>query len=497
MKVLFFYIGTPSPILEIELELIKKHEKLGNIVHVVQCTGNLPNCHWNLDHNNSKCAVCRSQFKNGWNTLKMEANVILKHFPSVDSSRHLNFSGPLKSVKEITSYKYDNENIGYGTASSLISLKQDHRFDTIKHHNDVERSLRTSIEVYDALKKEIEEFCPDQVYLFNGRIGTHLPAKLICERLSLEYFSYEYARISNHYVLKKNGITHRGLLVEQANEVRDCWTLEDQAEGASLFKRMRYGDISGEFKNFLGLQEKNAMPHGFDYSKRNVVIFNGSLDEREGVEFCSNKLYQPDQTAGIARILASMASNSEFRFYLRCHPNMVGLPATNSQLVDTRDIDSRFMNVVVIWPEEIVDTYALMEACEKVITFGSSVGLEATYWGIPSILADHSLWENFDYAYSPNTHEELISLLQDDLQPKSPDEAVMAIISRTRHTNIPFEHFKESKKKNEADAYLFNGTKIQGSIVPRLWHWINILPKRLHKVMLRPSLLIKKFRSYM
>ena len=31
-----------------ELQLIKKHQKSGDIVYVVQCTGNLPNCHWNL-----------------------------------------------------------------------------------------------------------------------------------------------------------------------------------------------------------------------------------------------------------------------------------------------------------------------------------------------------------------------------------------------------------------------------------------------------------------
>jgi len=49
-----FYIGTPSPIPEVELELIKKHEKSGDIVHVVRCTGNLPNCHWNLAHTSEK-----------------------------------------------------------------------------------------------------------------------------------------------------------------------------------------------------------------------------------------------------------------------------------------------------------------------------------------------------------------------------------------------------------------------------------------------------------
>jgi|FLMP01.2.fsa_nt_emb hypothetical protein len=40
--------------LEDELELIKKHEKSGDIVYVVQWIGNLPNCQWNLAHTSEK-----------------------------------------------------------------------------------------------------------------------------------------------------------------------------------------------------------------------------------------------------------------------------------------------------------------------------------------------------------------------------------------------------------------------------------------------------------
>ena len=43
-------------------------------------------------------------------------------------------------------------------------------------------------------------------------------------------------------------------------------------------------------------------------------------------------------------------------------------------------------NATVIPPESKVSSYDLMEACEKVISFGSSTGLEACYWGKPTIL---------------------------------------------------------------------------------------------------------------
>ena len=81
MKVFFFFIGVPTPIFDIELELIRTHEKAGDTVCVLQCSGNLADCFWNKAHSESKCAECRSRFKKGWYTLNPSSNVELKHFP--------------------------------------------------------------------------------------------------------------------------------------------------------------------------------------------------------------------------------------------------------------------------------------------------------------------------------------------------------------------------------------------------------------------------------
>ena len=39
MNVFIFHLGTPTPVFEIELELIRKHELLGDKIRVFQCTG--------------------------------------------------------------------------------------------------------------------------------------------------------------------------------------------------------------------------------------------------------------------------------------------------------------------------------------------------------------------------------------------------------------------------------------------------------------------------
>ena len=492
MKTLFFYIGTPTPILETELELIKKHEKLGDSVLVLQCSGGLPNCHWNIDHTDSQCAVCRSKFQNGWKLMNLGENVELKQFPS-NSQVDSDSPSVIHSVEDINRFQHDNENIGFGVTSSLVSIFRDHRFDTHKYRKEVNRGLKTAVQVYETLKSEIKEYNPDRLYLFNGRVATHLPAKLLSKKMNIEYYSYEVSRMNNSYRLLENKVNHDIDSIEEVDKIRASWIPENDKVAASLFTRMRCGIELGKTRSFTQNQQQGILPEGFSSQKRNIAIFSGTVDEYVGIEKSTNKLYEPDETAGICRILETFEADSNFYFYLRVHPHMKELPKTTSQLQDLEKLSSRFGNVHVIWPEEDIDTYALMDACEKIVTFGSTVGIEATYWGKPSILAAHAKFENFNYAYLPDTHDELVQLLTDDLKPLPPDTALRIIFS-TSVEGIPFEYFKETKIKNRLTMVTLDGVEIKADLFPRLWHWFHLFPFRLKRVVSNPSLIFSKVK---
>jgi hypothetical protein len=491
MKILFFHIGTPSPILETELELIHKHEKAGDTVRVIQCSGGLPNCHWNLTHVNSLCAMCNSKFRNGWDALNFGANVELKQF---HTKYKINKYIPeeFDTVDDIKKFQYDNENIGFGVASTLISLFRDHRFDTKKHISDITRTLSTSLQVYDTLKHEINEFSPDVVYLFNGRVATHLPAKLLCKKLGIDYFSYEVSPKKSHYGLLKNKVVHDTLSTEEIDQLHLNWTSENRIAAESVLKKMRAGKT---LITYTQAQKKGALPKKFDPNKRNIAIYNGTIDEYAGIENAKNKIYKPDETAGIYKILESLESDSNFFFYLRVHPHMREVTSTTSQLVDIRELSLRFDNLHVIWPTDDIDSYALLESCEKIITFGSTVGIEATYWGKPSILADHAYYEGLNYAYLPNNHDELIKLLKGNIKPLSIDAALKSVFLMDYNGDTQFELFKEKKINNQSVIFTLEGNEIRASVLPRLWYWLHIFPPRLRKIITKPSLILKKLKT--
>ena len=470
------------------MELIKKHEKAGDVVRVIQCRGNLPNCHWNLEHSESACAVCRSKFKHGLDSLNLGKNVTVTEFPHFDEYKTLDFPESFDSNEDVNNFKYDGEKIGFGTTASLVSITRDHRFDKTKHLEDIYRTLRTSITIYDKLKNEMEEFRPDFVYFFNGRIATHLPAKILCKKLGFNYYSYETSRVHNHYRQYKNTTVHEPR-IDNDTDLTD----EQSKIGQSLLRKMRGGD-DPSIKNFNKDQKKGALPEGFNLNKRNIAIFCGTLDEYEGVEWGRNKIYKPDQTAGISKILESFEKNSDFIFYIRLHPHMKDLPRTNSQLLDIQSLRDRYSNAHIIWPEDELDTYALMESCEKVITFGSSTGVEATFWGRPSILAEFSIFQMFDYAYMPESHEEVIQLiLRKNLEAKSVESAIKAIYTLFYRGAEPYNFFEESHRQNGVGSLTYKGVKLRASRLPIFWHWLRIFPKRFHRIIRNPSIVLKKY----
>ena len=66
----------------------------------------------------------------------------------------------------------------------------------------------------------------------------------------------------------------------------------------------------------------------------------------------------------------------------------------------------KFKNLKIIWPEEKIDSYALILGCEKVITFGSTIGFEASFLGKPVISINNKKAKKLNYAYFPKNHKD-------------------------------------------------------------------------------------------
>ena len=134
---------------------------------------------------------------------------------------------------------------------------------------------------------------------------------------------------------------------------------------------------------YTGLQVPGMLPSGLTPQARNVVIFNSSEDEFATLEDWSNPHYR-SQNEGLAHILGGLQQTSSLKLFVRVHPNLKGLD--NAQTRQLQELARRFPGVEFIAAESPISTYALVDAADAVLTFGSTVGVEALYRRKPSIL---------------------------------------------------------------------------------------------------------------
>ncbi|MBK8505403.1 MAG: hypothetical protein IPL46_26310 [Saprospiraceae bacterium] len=173
-----------------------------------------------------------------------------------------------------------------------------------------------------------------------------------------------------------------------------------------------------------------------DPNKINIAIFNSSEDELKAITEWQTPLFN-NQNDAIGELLKMFIKEPEFHFYLRVHPNLGKLD--NIQIEGIREMS--YPNLTVIQPHDPVDTYQMMKACNKVITFGSTTGIEATYWEAPSVLLGKSFYMLQDCVYLPNSFETLFDLIKNkNLAPK-PKSSTLRYGYYVSTNGYPSSHF--------------------------------------------------------
>jgi hypothetical protein len=474
MKVFIHLIYAPCPIFEIELELIKKHRDAGDQADIVRCTGELETCFWNPEHKRTICGLCRSKGQRGIDVLGI---------PSTEVDRFAEYDDPnsdlpdvFADIEELKAFTLeDGAKLGLCVASSIISkYARDHRLDTHRYRREIHRELRTAHRIYKTTERRFASDRPDRAYLFNGRISSHAPILFLCEKLGIPYFTYEVAGLQNRYLLRKNATPHSiDAFKEEMATLWDQATDDKAALARQWFEAQRNGVDMG-IPSYTKKQKRGLLPDGFDRSLKNIAIYNSTIEEYAAVEKWKGEIYSPDETEGVRQILRSFKDDKSCMFYLRVHPHMKGAdPKKNTQIREIHEIQKQYDNVRVIFPEEKTDTYSLMDACDIVLTFGSTIGIEACFWNKPSILAGRAVYEHLACVYKPTSHDEVVSLIQSDLRPLDSQDALHFAYREVSY-GVPFRSFRQTGVRSG----FFSGKKIEPSGFRRLVFLISDLPRK-------------------
>ena len=414
-KVAFFYTP-PIEIIEdytrIFSELIEHHILKNDRIKIVYCKGSsgLNKCIANYRGDRSKCYKCKTGL-----------TYIFKKYLSKNNIEFISYSNENISTKEFNFQNYEDLrkidfngiNIGNAVHSCAITTFRDHRYNINKRKKFIIESLKTSVKTLDILEK----IKPNHVYSFNGRVSNYNSIIKYAESSKIEYSVFEISANKNNYVKLDNQPLHN--VKSYSNQIENVWkrskiSLKEKEIQAENFFNLNSGrDKNADYQITIFSKDQATKNKKFDMlkksEKRIISIFNASRNEFECVEGWNENVFFDDDENLIDKICKYFKTNKDFLFVLRVHPNLKFL--INTQNKNIKKLESN-KNLIIIYPNEKISSYELMRLSETIITFGSTIGVEATYMGKKSISIGDSLYKELNCTYNPKSFIELINQIQ-------------------------------------------------------------------------------------
>ena len=278
----------------------------------------------------------------------------------------------------------DYHDIGWGILSSVVSVTRNSGVSVASHRALLRRYCEAAILVYDKTCALIDEHRPEQVLFFNGRFATTRAVLRAAEARGTPWRIHERGGDRDRYWLS-DCMPHD--MPRQQEKMLAQWD-PSRAEAGRDFFEARRQRIEREWHSFTTGQDEGRLPAELAGDDKWVSFFTSSEDEMLAIGDALSSERFPTQLDAI-RVLAQACAAEGLRLCVRVHPH------TSEKSRAEREKWQRLQlpGVLVIGPSDRTDSYALIDRSWVVSTYASTVGIEATYWGKPSLLFAPSYYD--------------------------------------------------------------------------------------------------------
>lgn len=417
---------------ERDLDLIQQHIDKGDEVTRLVCRADFDRCdnHLLLGPNPSEdavrdsCARCIDRLKRSQKLIEGDCrNVHYRDLPGWADFVAPPF-GPFKDIKDLQGFEWNGFDAGMAVGSSLISYVRVTRPDIVPYRAVIDRTMTSALRLYSSFRAFLARERPDVVYVLNGRF-THTRALFrACQQEGVRCLIHEMGSRLTHYGIFDNAMPHDR--ANFARRVKALWANRaqdpDVREQATRWFEDRACGMDQGWVSFVKNHDPSLVPEGWDPTRPKLVVFTSSEDEFAAIgPDWKNDLF-PRQSDGI-KILCQLVGElrPDADLVIRVHPNLAG--TTDPEVTSVFDLARP--GIIVIAPESRVSSYGLLRTAEVVLTFGSTIGMEAVFWGKPSILLGPTMYDGLGGTYRPAAVEELRALLSSTLEPLDREAALM------------------------------------------------------------------------
>ncbi|NEP27147.1 hypothetical protein [Moorena sp. SIO3I6] len=323
------------------------------------------------------------------------------------------------SLRELRAYKYKDADLGLATVSSLISHTLSSHPDPDEHYPYIQRLLRCSAIVYEKARALILKYNPQKIIGFNGRQASVKGIFEAAKQLGVEVQYCERGITHYRYELLEKPPHDFAYLREQIKIYWQEAGMDREELGHTFYQNRRQGEGIGS-TNFTSEQQKDLVPRQ-TANHRQIVYYSSSDDEWAAVGDLAKHPIFKNQKEAVKSVITWVSNRMDCYLTIRVHPHL-----QKKSLEDRNWWNSLTgKNVQVIPPDSKVDSYALIDWADVVVTYGSTIGVEAAYWGKASVLLGESLYSGLGCVYQPRSEAEVYQLLENDALAPLPQETCL------------------------------------------------------------------------
>ena len=372
------------------------------------------------------------------------------NFPKEQVIKMKKFKAPkfpvFAEMEDLKKYKIDDQNAGLSVVTSIMSMTRDYQFNPLKHKKDIQGFLRTEYITIKNLEEIYEKFPFEELHTFNGRFAFSYAAVQFARKKGVDFYLYEGSGKPTKYLRVKNNFLHN---MNMFRDLIDKTWVDAPAENRDNIAKNWFVQKRGgkNFDSFTIDQKNKLLPKDYDASKENIVMFNSSIDEYYAFDDFTNPI-EKNENDIVKSILEKYKDDDSKHFYLRIHPNLT--EAKRKKALQIKQINElkkkNYKNFTIIEPDAKIDSYSMIDIADKVITFISTMGVESTFWGKPSILAGQAYCDRLGCVYQVKSYDELFEMIdKKDLQPIEQSKTYpygygMAMFGEEYKTYIPYRH---------------------------------------------------------
>jgi hypothetical protein len=360
-------------------------------VYVIGCDGIYKNCDvlaWSGEHANRACTNCAASGKTFFNSFKLPHIQLRNYLTQNDFDLAQNWADSIDS-SDYSEAIYNDLPIGKWVTSSIhtyfrITSKALSQPRVQEVHKQF---LINGLLTYIALSHIVNEYKPNNMFLFNGRMAPYRVAFEICRKNKIDVITHERGLrddtfrlfendtcVSTRPILERTHVWENiALTNQQLTQVKEYLSSREKGFDMNLPSFYTYSTVHAKVKNKIKIPE----------NKKILGVFTTSEFEIE----CGDDYKAFTTQLDIIDKLIDVFKGREDYLVIRHHPYIYGdqgIPADLDFLTKAyHQAISAPDNVRVIMPYEQLNSYALLSNIDAGISFFSTVGIEATARGVP------------------------------------------------------------------------------------------------------------------